>query len=79
MRDGNTEVNMTHAFATNNRASDFNSTLLTDNSLVANTAILLTRTFVVFHWTKDSFVEKTVLFWALGTVVNSLWLRNFTL
>jgi hypothetical protein len=52
------EFDVTHAFTTNDRASDFNSTFFTDNILVANTSVFSTVTFVIFFWTEDSFVER---------------------
>jgi hypothetical protein len=70
---------MSHAFTTNDRASDFYSTLLTGNTLVTNTAVLLTRTFVVFYRSKDSLVEKTVLFRTLCTVVDGLRFCDLTI
>ena len=79
MRDWNTKINVTHAFTSYYSAGDFYSTLLTNNSLVTNTTVLLTSTFVVFDWPKNSFIKKPVLFRSLSTVVNSFWLGHFAM
>ncbi len=77
MRDGRAELDVTHAFAANDRACDFNATLLADNALVADTPVLSAVTFVVLFGTEDLLVKETVLFRALGAVVDGFWLCDF--
>ncbi len=69
---------MPHALTAHNRTRYLYPTLLTLDTLVADTAVLLTRTLKVLDWAEDALVEKTVLLWTLGTVINGFWLGDFT-
>ena len=76
--DWSDELDVTHAFTTNDRAGYFNTTLITDDALVADTFVLTAVTLVVFLRTEDLLIEESVLFRALGAVVNRFWLGDFT-
>jgi hypothetical protein len=67
---------VTHTFTPYDSACYFNTTLLTDDAFVSDTSILFTRTLIVLNWSEDTLVEKTMLFRALGSVVNGLRLGD---
>ncbi len=72
MRNRCGKINMTHALAANYRACDFDSTLLTYNSFVANTFVFSTVTFEITLRTKDALVKESIFLTALGTIVDRL-------
>ncbi len=63
---------MTHPFPAYLEVSDFHSTSVTDNALVANGLEFTAVTFPFFCGTEDSLTEQTVFFRTKGSVVDGL-------
>lgn len=79
MCNWSSEFDMTSTLAANLRGSDFYTTTLTDNTLVADTLVLTTRTLVVLARTKNLLTEESSTFRTLSTVVDGLRDENFTI
>src|SRR3954469_81748 len=79
MRNRCCKVDMAHAFAAYDSASDFHSTLFTDDAAETDAAVFTAVTFVIFFGTKNALVEEAVFFRALRAVVDGLRLGNFPL
>jgi hypothetical protein len=54
------------------------STAVADNSLITDTFILTTVTFVILYRSENPFAEKTVPFWFVCSIVNRFWLQYFS-
>ena len=67
---------MTHSFPTNAGVSNFYTTLIANDTFVANSFILTAITFPIFDWAKDAFIKKAVFFGPQGAVVNCFRLGN---
>ena len=78
MRYRSNELNVTHALTTNDGASDFHTTLVTNNALVTDALVLTAVTLVITLRTKDLLIEESVLLRTLGTIVNGFRLRDLT-
>src|SRR5690606_17607709 len=78
MRNRCSQVNVTQAFPSDGRTSNFDTTLITDNALVAYVLILATVTLPVARGSENSLAEQPVLFRAQTPVVYCLRFRNFT-
>src|SRR3989344_7729010 len=64
------ELDVAHALPAHNTASDLDTTLVTDDTLVADAFVFATVAFVVFLGTEDFLVEQAMLLGALCAVVN---------
>ena len=72
------EVDVTHAFAANLGAGDFNAALFADHAAILEALVLAAKALIILHRAKDLGTEKTVAFRLLGTIVNRLRLLDFT-
>ena len=68
------QFNVSHAFPTYFGTGYFDSTLITDNSFVADFLVLAAVAFKVLGRTKYSLAEKAVSFRFQRTIVYGLWL-----
>ena len=66
------KVDVTHAFAAHNSASDLHAALLADDPAETDTTVFTAVTFVIFFRTEYTLVEKTVLFGTLRTIIDGL-------
>src|SRR3989344_6610847 len=73
MRNNSSKFNVPHSFPADNRPSYLHSTFFTNNSFITDTSIFSTVTLIVFVWTKNFLVKKTILFTTLCTIVNRFW------
>ncbi len=71
------QLDVSHAFTTHFRQSNFNAALLTDNSAVLHALVFATQAFVIFYWAKNFGTEETFTFGLERTIVDGLWLFNF--
>jgi hypothetical protein len=79
MRYWSCEFDVSCALAANLTCRHFYTTTLTDNTLIANTLVLTTRTLVVLARTKNLFTKESSTFRSLSTIVDSLRDENFTI
>ncbi len=63
---GADKLDVAHAFAADDRASDFDAAFLADDAFVPDAAIFAAVTFVVLVRTKDALVEEAALFASAG-------------
>ena len=70
---------MTHAFAANFGASDFNATTLANDAFESHALVLTAIAFPVPSRTEDLFAEKTIALWLECAVVNCFWFLDFTM
>ena len=73
------QLNVTHTLTTDLWWRYFNATTVTNDSLVTNTLVLSASTFIILGRSKDTLVEKSILFWLERTIVDCLRLLNFTI
>ncbi len=73
VRDRSSQINVAHAFTSHNRVSDFHTTLITDDSFIANLLVFATVTLPVFRRPENFFRKQSALFWLLRAVVNRFW------
>lgn len=70
MRDGCTELDVTHALSAHDRSGDLDTTLVTNDTLVTDAFILAAITLVVLFWAENLLVEEPMLFRTLRAVVD---------
>ena len=68
-----------NAFTSYFSASHFNTTLIADYTLIANSFISSALTFPIFSWSKNFLAEKTISFRLLSSVIDSFRLSYFTM
>ncbi len=68
---------MTSALSADLARRYFDTTTLTDHSLVADTLIFSAGTFEVFSRSKYLLTEKSTTLWTLSTIVNRLGDQDF--
>ena len=78
MGDGSSQFDMAHSLAADLGTGNFNTTLVTDLALVADTFILTAVTLPVLGRSKYLFTEKTVLFRLKSTVIYCFGLGDLT-
>jgi hypothetical protein len=69
---------MPHPFTADFLLGDFDSTAVANDATVADTFVFATMTFVIFYRSENSFTKKTVTFGFVGSVVNGLRFKNFS-
>ena len=69
---------MPHPFSSYFCFCYFNTTVFTDDALMANTLVFTTVTLPVFGWSEDFFTEKTFFFRFQGSVINGFGFFNLT-
>ncbi len=77
MSHGDSEFDVTHAFATHFLFGDFDAAAVADDTFVAYAFIFATVAFPVASGTENALAEQTVAFRLVGAVVDSLGLGNF--
>jgi hypothetical protein len=77
--NGYNKTNVAHALATNLLLGYLDTTTVTYNTLITDTLVLATVTFVILYWAKNALTEKTISFRLVGTVVNGLGLKHLTI
>ncbi|MPM41308.1 hypothetical protein SDC9_87958 [bioreactor metagenome] len=64
---------MSHTLTADPRFGHFYTTFITNNSFVTDALVFATVTFVVFAWSKNFLVKKTVFLWFERAVVDRFW------
>jgi hypothetical protein len=70
--------NMSHPFTAYFFLCDFNPTTVANDATVADTFIFAAMTFVILNRPENPFTKKTVTFGFVGSVVNGLRFKNFS-
>ena len=78
MRDRNSKIDVTHPLAPDDAARDFDTGLLTDDTVVTNPLVLPAETLEVLRGTEDALTEESVWFRTLCSIVDGFWLRDFS-
>ena len=76
MHDGGGQVDVPHAFASDTRVGDLDTTAIADDALVLRSLVLAARALVVAFGPKDTFTEQPVSFGAVGAIINRLGLLD---
>ena len=79
MRNWSSKLNVPHTFTSNFEVSNFNTTTVTNYTLVANRLEFTTVTFPFFCSTENLFTEQSVFLWTESSVIYCFWLFNFTI
>ena len=69
---------MTHAFAADLRQGHFYAAFLADNASILHTLVFATQALIVLDRPENTGTEQPVTLWLEGSVVNGLWLLDFT-
>ena len=72
------QLNVRHALTSDLGQRDFNATLLADHTAMLEPLVLATQALIVFNRSKNFGAEQAVTLGLECTVVNRLWLFNFT-
>ena len=73
------ELDMSSTLAADLTRRDFDTTSLTDDTLVPDTLILSTGALIVLAWTEDLLTKESSTFWTLRPVVDSLRDENLSI
>ena len=73
------KIDVSHADTAYFRSGNFNTTLLTDNTLVAHLFVLTTKTLIISYRSKDLRTKKPVTLRFERTVVDGFWFFDLTM
>ena len=68
---------MTHSFTSYNTASHEFAIFIYSSLARSQTFVFCIMRINIFDWTKNPLTEKSVSFWLLSTIIDSLWLCYF--
>ena len=71
------QVDVAHALATDTAVRDLDAATVADDAFELGAFVLTAGTLVVAFWAEDAFTEQTVLFRAVGSIVDGLGFLNF--
>ena len=69
---------MAHAFTADLLLCDFDTTAVTNDTLVADALVFPAMTFIILNRSENPFAEQTVTLWFIGPVINGFGLQDFT-
>src|SRR5687767_8331332 len=73
--DGNGELDVTHALATDASKGDFDAAAVADDSAITDSLVLAAVTLPILHWSEDPLAEEAILLRLEGAVVDGLGLQ----
>src|SRR5262245_7233319 len=78
VRDGNGELDVTHALATHLAQGHFDAATVADDTAIPNSLVFAAVAFPVLHGTENALAEEAILLRLERPVVDGLRLRHFT-
>ena len=69
---------MAHAITANTRDSDFDPAAVADHTLILDSLVFATGTFVIAHWTEDALAKKTAWLRFKCAIVDRFGIFDFT-
>src|SRR5207248_6874985 len=76
VHDRRSQIDMAHALATDARVRDFHAATVADDAFVLRALVLAARAFPVALGPEDALAEQSILFRAIGAVVDGLRLLH---
>ena len=79
VRDGDHQIDVTHALAANLLFGYLNTTTVTNDSFVANALVLAAMAFIILNGAENAFAKQTTHFRFVTAVVDGFRLYNLTI